>query len=127
VGAGRDASCVSRVQVIVTLISDAALKSRSSTIAIGVGRLNVIQARFVWWDAATALELRSQSSILAQHDRSLVLALDQERVALAFFADRRKFAVAGDDYCFIRQREDCVVQRAQDFLHAAAGQIGAAD
>ncbi len=55
------------------------------------------------------------------------LPFDQERVGLAFLADRGELAVAGDDYGFIRQGQDCVVQGAQDFLHRSAGEIGAAD
>jgi hypothetical protein len=56
-----------------------------------------------------------------------VLALDQERVALAFLSDGCQFAMAGDDYRFVGQRQHCVVQGAHNFLSIAAGEIGAAN
>src|ERR1700722_7791217 len=55
------------------------------------------------------------------------LSFDQERIALAFRADGSQAAMAGDDHGFIRQRQHGVVQRAHDFLHGAAGQVGASD
>jgi len=54
-------------------------------------------------------------------------AIHQKRIALAFGGDRGEFAVAGDDYGFVRQGQHCVVQRAHDFLHGAAGEVGAPD
>ena len=51
----------------------------------------------------------------------------EEGVGLAFFADGGQLAVAGDDYGFVGQSQDCVVEGAEDFWHGAAGEVGAAD
>jgi hypothetical protein len=51
----------------------------------------------------------------------------QKWVALTFFANRGEWAVARDNDRFIGQRQHRVVQRVQDLLHRAAGQVGAAD
>ena len=56
-----------------------------------------------------------------------VLALNQKRVTFALFSNRGERAVAGDDYRFVGQRQHRRVQRAQNFLHRAARQVGAAD
>jgi len=53
--------------------------------------------------------------------------LQQERVTLPFLPNRRRLTVAWDDYRLVWQRQHCVVQRAQNLLHRAAGKVGAAD
>lgn len=54
-------------------------------------------------------------------------AFDEKGIALALFANSGEGTVSGDDDSFIGKSKQCVVQRLQDFLHGAAGQIGAAD
>ena len=66
-----------------------------------------------------------QRAALPRRDEDL--AFHQERVGLAFCADRGQLAVAGDYYGFIRQGQDGVVQGAENLLHGAAGEVGAAD
>ena len=57
----------------------------------------------------------------------MALAFHKEWVAQSFFTDCREFAMAGDYYCFVWQRQDSVVEGVQDFFHRATWQVGAAD
>jgi hypothetical protein len=69
----------------------------------------------------------SKGALPRWFQHAVLLAFDQEGVALAFFANGGEGAVARDHYCFIGQGHERIAEGAQDFLHGATGEIGASD
>ena len=67
------------------------------------------------------------STVEFLHCQAEDLTFHEEWVALALLADCCEFAVAGDYYRFVWEGQDRVVEGVEDFLHRAAGEVGAAD
>jgi len=56
-----------------------------------------------------------------------VLAFYQKRIALPLFSNRSDRTVTGDDDRLVRQREYAIVQRGDDLVERAAGQVSSSN